>query len=151
MPRDDAPPAPAVGDPADRTRLVAGWTATFGSPPPPRLSVAFLARALAHERQCRAQGGLSPATRRALAAALAGSRGAGTGKAGKATATTIVAPGAQLVREWNGRTYRVEVLEAGYRFDGRTWPALTAIARLITGTNWSGPRFFGLTPRRGGG
>ena len=54
----------------------------------------------------------------------------------------------ELLGEWNGRTYRVEVLAEGYRFDGRTWPSLTAIARRITGTNWSGPRFFGLTPKR---
>ena len=52
------------------------------------------------------------------------------------------------VREWNGRTYQVEVLDNGYRFDGKTYPSLTTIAKRITGTHWSGPRFFGLTPKR---
>lgn len=61
----------------------------------------------------------------------------------------VAAPGAQLVREWNGRTYRVEVVEGGFRFDGQTWTSLSAIARRITGTSWSGPRFFGLKDRRG--
>ncbi|WP_343081659.1 DUF2924 domain-containing protein [Ostreiculturibacter nitratireducens] len=35
--------------------------------------------------------------------------------------------------------------------DGRTWPSLSAIAKHITGTIWSGPRFFGLVDRAGGG
>ena len=45
------------------------------------------------------------------------------------------------------RTYQVEVLDNGYRFDGKTYPSLTTIAKRITGTHWSGPRFFGLTRR----
>ena len=59
-----------------------------------------------------------------------------------------VSPGTHLVREWNGRTYQVEVIDNGYRFDGKTYPSLTAITKRITGTHWSGPRFFGLTPKR---
>ena len=46
------------------------------------------------------------------------------------------------------RTYQVEVLDNGYRFDGKTYPSLTTIAKRITGTHWSGLRFFGLTPKR---
>ena len=42
----------------------------------------------------------------------------------------------------------VEVIDKGYRFDGKTYPSLTTIAKRITGTHWSGPRFFGLTPKR---
>ena len=55
-----------------------------------------------------------------------------------------VSPGARLLREWNGRTYTVEVTEAGFHWNGKVWPSLTAIANAITGTRWSGPRFFGL-------
>ena len=47
-------------------------------------------------------------------------------------------------------TYKVEVLDKGFRLDGKTYPSLSAIARYITGTTWSGPRFFGLTDRAGG-
>ena len=46
------------------------------------------------------------------------------------------------------RRYQVEVIDNGYRFDGKTYPSLTTIAKRITGTHWSGPRFFGLTPKR---
>ena len=53
-------------------------------------------------------------------------------------------PGARLVREWHGRTHDVLVTEAGFLWRSETWRSLTAIAREITGTHWSGPRFFGL-------
>jgi hypothetical protein len=53
-------------------------------------------------------------------------------------------PGTRLLREWNGRTYVVDVTEAGFAFDGKTYRSLSAIARRITGAQWSGPRFFGL-------
>ena len=55
-----------------------------------------------------------------------------------------LSPGAHLVREWNGRTYQVHVLEGGFEMDGKTWRSLSAIAKHITGATWSGPRFFGL-------
>ena len=51
-------------------------------------------------------------------------------------------PGSHLVREWNGRTYQIEVTDSGYVMDGKTWRSLSAIARHITGAHWSGPRFF---------
>ena len=67
---------------------------------------------------------------------------------GSAAPAGSVSAGTHLVREWNGRTYQVEVIDNGYRFDGKTYPSLTAITKRITGTHWSGPRFFGLTPKR---
>ena len=57
---------------------------------------------------------------------------------------------AQLVREWNGRTYQVQVVEDGFHMDGKVWKSLSAIAKNITGTDWSGPRFFGLNSRAAG-
>lgn len=53
-------------------------------------------------------------------------------------------PGARLLRNWNGRTHVVDVVEGGYRFEEKVYPSLTAVARMITGAHWSGPRFFGL-------
>lgn len=140
MPKDVLIDVPRGERAADRAALKLGWAEAFGSPPPPKLSMAFMERAVAYARQCREQGGLSATSERQLRA-IAGGRDPAAGRA--------VAAGAQLVREWNGRTYRVEVVEGGYRFDGRSWASLTAIARRITGTHWSGPRFFGLTGKRG--
>ena len=125
----------------DRARVVSDWTAAFGSAPPPRLSVAFMVRAVAHARQCKAHGGLSAASERLLRSVVGG-------KNPHPAPRRSLTEGAPLVREWNGRTYRVDVVDGGYRFDGQLWTSLSAIARRITGTAWSGPRFFDLTDRR---
>ena len=53
-------------------------------------------------------------------------------------------PGAKLVREWRGKTHDVLVLEDGFQWRGQRGRSLSAIAREISGTHWSGPRFFGL-------
>lgn len=55
-----------------------------------------------------------------------------------------VLPGARLIREWGGHTIVVDVVDGGFIYLGRRYRSLSKIAREITGTNWSGPRFFGL-------
>ena len=55
-----------------------------------------------------------------------------------------IATGVQLVREWRGEMHRVTVPEDGFEYRDRRYPSLSVIAREITGTRWSGPRFFGL-------
>ena len=122
----------------DRPHLVARWQRFYGRPPPPKLSRAMLQKAIAYEIQCTAFGGLSTATKRALRTAASGA---------SSTPTRHFAPGARLVREWNGTVHEVDVVEGGYLWKGETYRSLTAIARVITGTKWSGPRFFGLERR----
>jgi len=53
-------------------------------------------------------------------------------------------PGSRLVREWRGDTYEVTILDKGYLWQNRSYRSLSRIAREITGTKWSGPRFFGI-------
>jgi hypothetical protein len=53
-------------------------------------------------------------------------------------------PGVILVRQWKGVSHRVTVLQDGFAYDGKTFDSLSEIARLITGSRWNGPRFFGL-------
>jgi len=57
-------------------------------------------------------------------------------------------PGSMLTREWNGVTHRVMVLEEGFAWNGQKHDSLSDIAFRITGTRWSGPRFFGLRQHR---
>jgi hypothetical protein len=97
-------------------------------------------RVLAHDLQCRKLGGLSAANKRVLKAVLAG------GEVNEAVQS--VGDGATLVREWNGRVYRVRAVPEGYVLDGKTYASLSSVARHITGARWSGPRFFGLTQKR---
>ena len=62
-------------------------------------------------------------------------------------------PGTLLVREWGGERHEVRVLERGFEYRGLPYRSLSAVARLITGTQWNGPAFFGLRDgsARGGG
>ena len=48
------------------------------------------------------------------------------------------------MREWDGKSQRVMVLDEGFAWNGTTYRSLTEIAFAMTGTRWSGPRFFGL-------
>ena len=126
----------------DRARLKREWEEAIGLPPPPFLSVRIMEKALAYEVQCKAHGGLNAKTRRSLMS-IADGQATET----VVPSTTTLRPGAHLVREWNGRSYQVEVVEDGFCMDGRTWSSLSALAQHITGTHWSGPRFFGLNKR----
>jgi len=57
---------------------------------------------------------------------------------------TKVTPGSVLIREWHGVSHRVTVLGDGVLLRGARYRSLSEVARKITGTRWSGPRFFGL-------
>lgn len=61
------------------------------------------------------------------------------------TSVKRLLPGTILVREYKGMEYQVAVLEDGYQYDGCKYSSLSAVAKTITGTLWSGPVFFGLT------
>ena len=117
----------------DRAECLDRWKEMFNRPPPKYLSPQFMKRVLIWETQNRALGGVSVKTTRRLKQIAAGK-----------TVATIAKPGSHLVREWNGRTYQVEVTGSGYVMDGKSWRSLSAIARHITGAHWSGPRFFGV-------
>lgn len=65
--------------------------------------------------------------------------------------TALLPAAARIVREWGGVRHEVTVVENGraYRYRDRTYKSLTEVARAITGTHQSGPRFFGLVTRVG--
>ncbi len=62
----------------------------------------------------------------------------------RSPARAALRPGNRLVRRWRGRTYVVEVTEGGLVYEGVSYASLSVIATTITGTRWSGPKFFGL-------
>jgi hypothetical protein len=113
------------------TELRASWSAALGSQPP-KLGPDLLRRMLGHELQEKAMGGLSPSHRQALRRLAAGKE------------ATPLKSGTRLVRQWNGRTIAVTVEEGAFIWEERSYRSLSAIAREVTGTSWSGPRFFGL-------
>jgi len=72
-------------------------------------------------------------------------------KTRRATEVRVVS-GTVLVREYDNREHRVTALaDGGFDYEGRQFKSLSAVARYITGCQWSGPVFFGLvkTQRRG--
>lgn len=58
--------------------------------------------------------------------------------------------GTRLVRQWQGVEHTATVLVDGFEYQGRPYRSLSAIARAITGTRWSGPLFFGIRNHRSG-
>jgi hypothetical protein len=122
--------------------LRARWQALYGKAPSGVIGRSFLTRALAYRLQERAYGGLKPATRQLLARAAAETA---TGSS-KRPQTRMAQEGTLLIREWQGTAHRVTMLNDGVSFNGKRYRSLSEVAREITGSRWSGPRFFGLRP-----
>lgn len=119
----------------DRDGLLALWQHCFGGPAPKGMSPTFLRRFLAFDLQARSQGAL-PAPLLAKLGRIE------TGQ--DRTATPVLKSGGRLLREWNGVTHVIDATPEGYLWQGQRYRSLSAIARAITGAQWSGPRFFGL-------
>ncbi|MFT7572343.1 MAG: hypothetical protein ACI9JL_003393 [Paracoccaceae bacterium] len=126
----------ATLDALDRSALLENWRSVFGRDAPPGLSGPLLQKGIACEIQVRAFGGHSVRTIRALKAASKPESGSVTRR--------LPGRGTRLVREWNGTLHEVDVEDDGYLWRGQRHRSLSAIALAITGTKWSGPRFFGI-------
>jgi hypothetical protein len=117
------------------------WRRYYKTYPPKFVNRNVIELGVAWKIQGQAFGGLSAATKRQLDA-LADELDA------KSDITRPkrleLRPGARLVRDWHGETHEVLVAEDGFQWRGQSWRSLSLIAREITGTHWSGPRFFGL-------
>ena len=114
------------------------WRTTLRSPPPPAFTKDLMARFLCWHIQEQAQGGLDPRTARLLDGYTPGA------KHREAEAPRRLKPGTVLVREYQGERHTVTVVPGGYLWQEGTYASLSTIARAITGTAWSGPRFFGV-------
>jgi hypothetical protein len=118
-----------------RQRLKERWRDLYKAAPPAAYTPDLLARGIAWRLQEKALGGLTSAARRLLR----------TDECNRsAAARPALRPGNRLIRRWRGRTYVVEVTEKGFSYDNARYGSLSEIARTITGTRWSGPKFFGL-------
>ena len=120
------------------------WCRLYRSHPPLHIRRDLLVLAIAWKLQEKVHGGLTAAQKRRLAGLAEELKKGGDLSAGPAIR---LKPGSRLVREWRGETHDVLVLEDGFEWNGERRHSLSAIAREITGTHWSGPRFFGLKPR----
>lgn len=124
--------------------LHAAWRKHLRYPAPKKLGRALLELGIAWKLQERAQGGLSAAAKRRLDELA---RTLATKSDLTQQRTIALKPGARLIRAWGEATHEILVTDDGFVWRGRTWASLSIIAREITGTRWSGPRFFGLGAR----
>ena len=127
----------------DLDTLQAAWAGMFGRLPPKGLSRRLLELAAAYHAQAKVHGGLNPSVRRKLLK-VAQAQQTSSLKMPRPDRQSTLSPGSRLVREWHGRCHTVEVTEDGFLYMGRRHRSLSEVARAITGTRWSGPRFFGL-------
>lgn len=125
----------------------------------------YLRKKIAWRIQERAEGGLSerartridelapdapirwrptPAQRAAVDAALA----APMPKESPKRDPRLPPAGTILRRDYQGVTHEVTVREDGFEYRGEHYRSLSKIARAITGTQWNGLLFFGLTSRK---
>ena len=116
----------------DLTGLRSVWQEQFGLPPKLR-STDLLRHLLAWRLQAEVHGGLDRESRRKLAR-----RGA------VAPEGQHLGVGAVLRRDWQGLRIEAVVEADGFRWEGKVYPSLSAVARAVTGSRWNGPRFFGL-------
>lgn len=122
----------------DIEALKALWKELY-SIEPPKSNRTFLIRRLSYRIQEVTYGGLTPETKVRI------KRMKHDPSAGSAERNRELPPkGTVLVREYQGVEHRVAILEDGFEYQGRRYTNLSVIARVITGTRWSGPVFFGL-------
>jgi hypothetical protein len=121
------------------------WRTLYKAEASPHLSRELLVRAVAFRMQEVALGGLRPGRQRQLRQIAQQFKQTG---AANTPPRPELKPGTRLVREWQGRTYEVLVLDDGFSWQDTHHRSLSALARKITGTAWSGPLFFGLKRNR---
>ncbi len=116
------------------------WRDLFGQAPSHALRRETLIPILAYRIEEKAFGGVKEATARRLRE-LASEHLGGA----KALQTNFhPKTGTRYVREYRGKLHEVTVLESGFEYEGSPYRSLTEIAKVIPGSQCSGPAFFGL-------
>ncbi|WP_373504889.1 DUF2924 domain-containing protein [Aestuariivirga sp.] len=128
----------------DASNMQIRWRELFGRNAPARLGADLLRRAIAHRLQELALGGLSRQAELQLKAASQRSGKNGAARKSGSTAA-IIKPGTRFMREWQNEVHEVQAIDTGdFVYQGKAYRSLSVIAREITGTHQSGPRFFGI-------
>jgi len=121
------------------------WRQLFKTDPPLRMRKELMLQFVAYRMQEREFGALSNSSHRRLrelANAIEGNSNA------RVSQRPTIKPGTRFIRQWKDQVHVVNVEEGNYEYRGARYDSLSEIARLITGTRWSGPLFFGLKASR---
>jgi Protein of unknown function (DUF2924) len=126
------------------------WRTSFGQDAPTHVARHLLFAMLAYRLQVEAMGDLDAETVRFLKQVdLVPSKQAAVPLTQAfERRTRELSPGTVLTREWSGQHHMVTVHDGGFLWEGRTYRSLSEIAKVITGTKWNGPRFFGLRDQK---
>lgn len=132
----------------DMTEIKALWKRLFGGDAPTH-NRQFLERRIAYKLQIiefrKVDRNLLESNKRRINTLIE------TGKLRKRDKDNRPMAGTVLTRLYQDIEHRVVVETDGqYEYDGRRFASLSAIAREITGTQWSGPLFFGLKQKQPG-
>src|SRR6266404_1390343 len=130
----------------DLKGLRARWQSVLQRPAPGHLPRHLLFAIIAYRIQADRFRDLNHETRQLLD--RTGTKESGTAMSARLVSfdrkRTELTPGTVLVREWDRHSQRVMVMPDGFAWNGQTYDSLSKVAFAITGTNWNGPRFFGL-------
>ncbi len=130
----------------DLATLRIRWTTLWQSQPPARISRELLMQAIAYRMQENTYGGLTTSERKVLMGRPAAAH------RGPSRVDRSIKPGTRFLREWQGRTIEVIATADGrFLYRDQSHASLSAIARKVTGTRWSGPAFFGIATGKDGG
>jgi hypothetical protein len=130
----------------DLEGLRSRWQSVFQRSAPTHLTRHLLFAVIAYRIQADRFGDLDHATLQVLDQTVAKEEGPAMSArlASFDQKRTELSPGTVLVREWDRKSQRVMVMAEGFAWNGQTYDSLSKVAFAITGTRWSGPRFFGL-------
>jgi Protein of unknown function (DUF2924) len=117
------------------------WRSLYGTNPPQKIHRSLLIAAVAHRMQEKALGALKSSVRRHL---MQTANNPATSRPSPDHLSLRPRAGTVLVRDWGGVTHQAKVLEDGILFRSQRYKSLSEVARVITGSRWSGPLFFGL-------
>ena len=120
------------------------WAQHYEAEVPATMSQELLRLSIGYKLQEAMFGGLDRKTLLRLSAMKFGSET--TDKLKSAVSRPAPKSGTKFIREWRGKVHEVSVLDDGqFAYSDRRYRSLTIIAREITGTHQSGPKFFGIT------
>ena len=125
-----------------RHQLLGRWQELYGKTPPSGIRREVMIPFLAYRIQENAQGGLTASARAQIKSVARNLECAGN-SLNRSTRLRIKT-GTRILRRWRREMHEVSVTETGYEYRGHGYRSLSEIARLITGTRWSGPAFFGV-------
>ena len=117
------------------------WQQLFKTDPPRRMRKELMLQFVAYRMQEQEFGALSDSSHRRLRD-LANAIELDSNDL--VSRRHVIKPGTRLIRQWKDQVHIVNVEESSYEYRGDRYESLSEIARLITGTRWSGPLFFGL-------